>query len=350
MRANRFSVLLIVVAFLTLSEGVSMGQEGHKLARLGRQMTADEKAALEEHVSINPNDVEARTKLLGYYFSSGRLRDPEAQSARRRHIVWLIENSPESEVLGQPYGQLIREIESEGYGQAMEAWKKAIQDSPENLSVLGNAANYFLLSNRELSAELLLKAQAIAPDDPRWSLLLGRNYSLGLVSLPEGAARKATAKRAFQQFERAYGQSDSLGRAAILSDVAKSAFEAELFDEAKKYAEEMLKDGAEDWNLGNNVHHGNLILGRIALSNGNVDEAKSRLLLAGKTPGSPQLISFGPNMQLAKELLERGEQEVVLEYFELCKGFWKSANGKLDQWAEDVKASRTPQFRGNLLY
>ena len=36
--------------------------------------------------------------------------------------------------------------------------------------------------------------------------------------------------------------------------------------------------------------------------------------------------------------------------FELCKSFWKSQQGKLDQWTRDVKAKRIPEFGGNLVY
>lgn len=139
-------------------------------------------------------------------------------------------------------------------------------------------------------------------------------------------------------------------RDALLQNLAKTAFEAGLIDDAKKYAEEMLGDDAPGWNHGNQIHHGNLILGRIALSSGDVEEAKSRLLLAGKTSGSPQLNSFGPNMLLAKELLAQGENEVVLEYFELCKEFWTSPRRELEQWVDDIKAGRNPRFGGNLAY
>ena len=59
-------------------------------------MNSDEKASLEKQVAKNPNDIESRTKLLGYYFINGR-QDPDARSARRRHVEWLIENAPESE-------------------------------------------------------------------------------------------------------------------------------------------------------------------------------------------------------------------------------------------------------------
>ena len=64
--------------------------------------------------------------------------------------------------------------------------------------------------------------------------------------------------------------------------------------------------------------------------------------------GSPVLGSFGPNTALAKELLEHGERETVLEYFELCSRFWDPE--KLGVWADLVRAGRIPDFGGNLLY
>jgi hypothetical protein len=96
------------------------------------------------------------------------------------------------------------------------------------------------------------------------------------------------------------------------------------------------------------VHHGNLILGRIALRDGDMEKAKEHLLAAGQTPGSPQLNSFGPNMALARELLEKGEKQAVLEYFERCGSFWKRA--ELESWARDVKAGEIPDFGANLDY
>jgi hypothetical protein len=47
-----------------------------------------------------------------------------------------------------------------------------------------------------------------------------------------------------------------------------------------------------DWNYGNAVHKANLALGRVALRDGDIEQAKHYLIEAGKTPGSPQLNSF----------------------------------------------------------
>jgi hypothetical protein len=56
-----------------------------------------------------------------------------------------------------------------------------------------------------------------------------------------------------------------------------------------------------------------LVLGLLALRNDDVATARSQLLEAGKTPGSPQLNSFGLNMMPASELLKRGERDAVIE-------------------------------------
>lgn len=349
MRSVAVSVFSILLVWLIVSETPCSGEDAHSLARLGGQMSLADKVSLEEQLAKKPDDVDSRTKLLGYYFIKGR-QDADAKSNRLHHVLWLIENTPESEVLGLPYGGLNRILEPEGYDQAKQAWLKIIQESPEKLPVIKNASTFFLLNDRKRSEELLLKGQTLDAKDPKWSSSLGHLYSLELMSLPAGAEQKAVAHKAYQQFKLAYDLSEGEERDPLLVSLAKTAFAAGLNDDAKTYATKLLDEDVAGWNRGNRIHHGNLILGRIALSDGNVDEAKSRLLLAGKTTGSPQLNSFGPNMQLAKELLERGEPDVVLEYFELCKKFWTSQRRKLEQWADDVKSKRIPEFGGNLVY
>lgn len=138
-----------------------------------------------------------------------------------------------------------------------------------------------------------------------------------------------------------------------LGDAAKQAFIAGQVDEARKYADELLRLAPQferDWNYGNAIHNGNMVLGRIALREGRIDDAKQFLLKAGATPGSPQLDSFGPNVSLAKDLLEKGERDVVLQYFELVRKFWELENGRLDQWAGQVRAGKMPGFGPNLVY
>jgi hypothetical protein len=86
----------------------------------------------------------------------------------------------------------------------------------------------------------------------------------------------------------------------------------------------------------------------VALADGKLDEAKLHLLEAGKTPGSPQLNSFGPSMALAGDLLKKGEKAAVLSYFDLCRTFWKLGSSKLDEWTAAVNSGASPDFGANL--
>lgn len=134
-----------------------------------------------------------------------------------------------------------------------------------------------------------------------------------------------------------------------------AAFDAGEFDKAVKLADEYLRLAASkktNWNYGNAIHHAHLILGRISLKKGLMEQAKKHLILAGKTPGSPQLNSFGPNMALAKALLENGEKNAVLEYLNLCKIFWGKlfSTIKIWKWKQAIRKGQIPDFRANLFY
>ncbi len=138
-----------------------------------------------------------------------------------------------------------------------------------------------------------------------------------------------------------------------LTTAAMEAFALGKYAEARQYATEleaMTPKFAGNWNYGNAVQDFNLVLGRLAVKEGEIDKAKKHLLAAGRSPGSPQMDSFGPNMSLANDLLKKGEKQVVLEYFDLCRAFWKRGRGRLDLWAKEVEAGKTPDFGANLFY
>ena len=142
-------------------------------------------------------------------------------------------------------------------------------------------------------------------------------------------------------------------RWVAIGDVGLWLVENNALDKAESFANETLRIAEKykkDWNYGNAIHKGHLTLGRIALRRGDIEEAKKQLILAGKTPGSPQLDSFGPNMVLAKELLDKGEKEVVLEYFKLCEVFWELHMEKLMIWEDAISKGKEPNFGANLIY
>jgi hypothetical protein len=327
--------------------------EVYGLIRQGLKLPETEAQALEKQLLADPNDLSARIKLLSYY-STRQFQSKEARGARQGHVLWIIEHAPENEIAGTPYCSLIPALDDEVYERAVALWRKQLQSRPEDVAVLGNAARFFLLPNPEEAQTLLEKARALDPKNPKWAKQLGHLHALGSNN---GSAkeRRASARQALLQYEDAYQlTSDEEIKLSLLPDIAKMAFASEYWDKAKGYAEELLRlasaHQASRGVYGNAVHHGNLILGRLALLAGDTAGAKSYLLAAGKTPGSPQLNSFGPNMALAQELLEVGESQVVLEYFALCAVFWKSGQGELDMWTRAVKDGKKPDFGANLVY
>lgn len=137
------------------------------------------------------------------------------------------------------------------------------------------------------------------------------------------------------QFEQAY---ELLGSGCPESGLyaiwaMRSTFDAGRHDDARAYANLALEGGPGDGDL---WHQANVVLGRIALAEDDVARAKEHLLAAAGVEGSPVLGSFGPNMALAKELLERGEREAVLEYLDLCARFWERV--RLRVWSDVVRA------------
>lgn len=136
-----------------------------------------------------------------------------------------------------------------------------------------------------------------------------------------------------------------------LGSAAKVSLFLKKINLAKKYAFELLrlsKKYKHNWNYGNAIYDANLVLGLVAIYKKDIEAAKYYLLESGKTSGSPQLESFGPDMILAKELLKLGEKDVVLKHIEQCRVFWKSDECFLDVWKNKILAGQIPNFTMHL--
>ena len=162
----------------------------------------------------------------------------------------------------------------------------------------------------------------------------------------ESSDQARDAKLALAEAEHA------LAMGASDTSLAQMAFDVGDMVKARAYAGQFIGAAAASpggWNTGNLNHKGNLVLGRIAAREGRIADALTFLSRSAEI-GSPQLNSFGPNMSLAKDLLEAGETQGVLAYFERCRAFWKMGASKLDQWTADVRRGNIPNFGANLRY
>jgi tetratricopeptide (TPR) repeat protein len=351
------SLGLIALAFGPLQAPAGAAQAPATLedvnhaAMEGRKLTDEDAAALEDAVKRDPNDVAARIKLLAY--SMTRQDRPEIRKARQAHVLWLIENQPKNPVFRSSYAGLNHVTDGDAYYEAKKLWNKQVEANPNDAVILGNAAGFLLLGRKDEARALLERCVQLEPDNRHWHDRLAHLFSLESHGA-KGDERKRLAARAVAEYERALARGPNDAEAmSLLINLAKSAYDAGEYEKAKGFATQVL-DRAENrpkpWDSGQARHDGHLILGRLALVSGDVAEAKRHLLEAGKTTGSPVLGSFGPNMSLAKELLERGETETVIEYFNLCAKFWRNDRGRLKTWTDAAKAGIAPDFGANLVY
>ena len=189
------------------------------------------------------------------------------------------------------------------------------------------------------------------PDNSNWRsyrirILIFRSNFNNVVPL--------SAADAYAQVKQDFAVLDDNNHRWLLSSIAKLAVRAGALDDATGFAQEMLSKLGDRffglWLDGEYVFFANMVLGQVAIRNGDTDGAKSYLLTSGTTTGAPSLNSFGPNMSLAKDLLEAGERDSVLTFFDECRVFWKLDNGALDKWSNQVHNGQTPNFGANLLY
>lgn len=199
-----------------------------------------------------------------------------------------------------------------------------------------------------LACERLNAAVANSDSEQTQSAAAELRPLLARLQLPPTTPREQLAA-----LETANAGASGLDRFYRLADLAKSAFNAGDLQKAEMYSRELLKmapDYPKDWNYGNAIFYGNFVLGRLALRRDDLKQADDYLLQSGRTPGSPQLDSFGPNMTLAKGLLDKGESEVVLQYLALCKHFWEMGRGQLAQWSTEIRNGKALSFEGQLNY
>ena len=157
--------------------------------REGARLSADEALTLEQRLKANQSDLTDRARLLGYYFSGAlRTTGPAATiEARRRHILWLIENRPEADLAGlseatiDPAGHALADRAS--YEQARSAWLEQVRRRPSDAAVLRHAAKFFTLPDKDLAERVLRQGQRAEPQNTAWGDQIAYLHALGVMAI-----------------------------------------------------------------------------------------------------------------------------------------------------------------------
>lgn len=216
------------------------------------------------------------------------------------------------------------------------------------------------MSAKDKAAERRLnQAEAADPENSKWPGELGFLYFLHVADDGTPASR-AWARASLTQYDRAVMLVElSMVRTRhvpptsgppVSEKIAWMAFAAGDYGRARQCASALLEIGQTPGLSGQegNLNTANMVLGRLALRDGDIAQAGKHLLAMGRTSGSPTLDTSGPNMRLAKDLLAAGRRDTVLAYLDECGNFWKDP--QLVQWRSDVAQGRTPHFGANLYY
>ncbi|GEM_PF-2960128 len=139
-----------------------------------------------------------------------------------------------------------------------------------------------------------------------------------------------------------YSLSERLERAVKSKDCPKmQSLAGELLAIAPYYS--------SNWNYGNAIFDGHMAFAACAVKEKKIDSAINHINEAAKTPGSPQLSTFGPpyhDMSALSELLKEGRKKEVKLFLSNLKRFWDSefSQDYFDFWEKEIEQNRIPNF------
>jgi hypothetical protein len=127
--------------------------------------------------------------------------------------------------------------------------------------------------------------------------------------------------------------------------LAQYAFLAGQLDQAEEIAKVLMKsDDPSSYTSRRQQYIAHIILGRVALERKQVGRAKKHLQSATQCARGILLTTFGPDMSLAKGLLDHGMQFVVLEYLKQFLSCPSRMNPIIEQWIKEINGGKVPDF------
>ncbi len=272
----------------------------------------------EEALVTEPNNVELRAKLCGYYTSL----DPWHPKTQE-HGLWFMEKYPAAEA-GLFYIFIPafdwQSCES-SYLMAEKLWLDHVANYPNNPVVLNNAC-LFLQLNPGMEHELRRRIFELESTDVN-AISSYFECCVQKVSTVASATRASCAKEVlhfFKEHETLLRQNyTSRKLPPPIVEAARCALMASDFAEAERLAREVLS--IKKWPFKDSTAKAHQeaydILGLAALEQNDIQLAKSFLKLSGNIRYlKNQLPWMYPEKRLAQALIDRGEVESVCEYLE----------------------------------
>ncbi|MBX9941182.1 MAG: hypothetical protein K2Y32_18105 [Candidatus Obscuribacterales bacterium] len=302
--------------------------ELNKIYHFGREISSEQEARnREDKLLADPSDLLSRSLLLSYYdrllqkVGTSDAESPSLLESYMRHVGWLIENMPTSQLHQRLIFShfLLGKAES---AKVVELWQVQVSKYPSDPRVLGNFAEYIRVLDGPAAHALLLDCHQLEPRNPEWCERLSR--------ICEGGDSIAWAEKWLDRSERKH-------RGQALETLAYLHLKAGNLQKANGYAFRLgLGRDCDD------KHHSETVRGLVALRQNKVYRAGKHLRRAAEVGSTPVLSSFGPSMELAYGLLKVGERKFVLDYLRACESFWTSAGNRPQIWSHEIEEGKIP--------
>jgi hypothetical protein len=143
---------------------------------------------LEQKLSLRPGDDSSRKELIRFYMCQGNLDRRSANpDAYVRHLLWFIEHSPKSHLLGDVEGLAdpgyLNWMTPEGFSQIREAWMRVVAENPADEIILAHAAHAVSYSDKVSAIEWLTRAVALDAENKDYASRLGHELAIALLGI-----------------------------------------------------------------------------------------------------------------------------------------------------------------------
>jgi hypothetical protein len=172
------------IVYLTLAVAMTLAAQDAKeysdAYQAGRSMNRSAALELEKKISKRPADLLARTRLIAFYTLSNEIGSADAIPARRKLLLWLAQEQPDSWLWSQrSYGTAVylkggRLPDPDGFQQIRDAWLQHLALKTD-AKVRENAASFLQLGDRETALGLIRQMH-----NPRY---LGTTFALTLLGV-----------------------------------------------------------------------------------------------------------------------------------------------------------------------
>jgi len=300
----------------------------------GKSISKAKAAELENGLKQAPEKLDDRLTLIGYYTSNAH--DGLDKLRLRAHVLWIIGNHPEHPATAEPS---LRDLpdDPDGNVAVLELWQHNLESRSDDIAVIKNAEKFFFGKDPVIADRLIHQIAEKEPANPQWATELAQLYRM--FGIPGDPIENPT-QRALEEYDRVLALTHTpAARRALSGDMADAAFKIGDFPAAAELAKIYLKSADRPA-----VQRANTILGRVALREGDLAGAKGYLFSSLDASAARDITFSGPVLILAKELMERGERDTVLQYLENCLALWPRGEPILRMWIAEIQEGKTPNF------